>query len=151
MKFSNFLAFFVLCVISLSSCKDDPTTKELLESGTWKFSTMTMSPGVVDPTTGELITNLLAGLPTCATDGTFQFLSSGVYVEDEGPTMCYQTDPQTIEGTWSINESTDVVTTTIDGITTIANIVAISEDELTWTSTMKVNNVIQTATAKLVH
>jgi hypothetical protein len=83
------LSFFLVATALLfSSCKKDKTKTELL-TGSWKL-TNAVSGG----------TNLFSQLPACSKDNVFTFLANGSTTNDEGPTKCSTTDPQTRTTTW---------------------------------------------------
>lgn len=126
--------------------KDEKTTIEILASHPWKLSAATINPGLVNPANGSVISDLLAILGTCLSDNTYSFTSDGKYVEDEGPTKCDPTDPQTNSG--DLNLSADGKTATVDGV--VFTFEEISEDKVVYTFNANVNNTAQIVRFTLV-
>lgn len=109
-------AAFVLLGYNFSCNKNDEvqqrTNAELI-LGNWKLIAGTYSPAYDLNGDGFPDTDGYAVMLPCEKDNITSFLSGGVWKNDEGPTKCSPTDPQTITGTWSL--SPDQQTVTADG------------------------------------
>lgn len=137
----------VIALLSVWSCKkDEKTTIEILASHPWKLSAATINPGVVNPANGSVLSDMLAILGTCLSDNVYSFTSDGKFIEDEGPTKCDLTDPQTNSG--NLNLSDDGKTATVDGV--LFNFEEVSEDKVVYTFNANVNNTAQIVRFTLV-
>jgi Lipocalin-like domain len=84
-------------LLELSSCskKNDEVTltkSELLETHTWKLTKIKVSGVESAP-------------DACSLDDVYTFLDTGVYKQDEGPSKCEPSDPQTTTGTWEFTSN----------------------------------------------
>lgn len=137
----------LLLITAFISCnKDEKTTIEILAAHPWKLSAGTISPGVVNPANGSVITDLLAVLGSCFSDNIYSFTLDGKYVEDEGPTKCDPTDPQTTAN--NLNLSADGKSFTVDGL--VYTFEEISENRVVYTFNANVNNTVQIVRFTLV-
>lgn len=139
----KFLSFLVMGIVALSfvgitSCNkddDDKSKTELLTSGTWKISSVTMN--------GVDFSSLI---PACEKDNTTRFTST-TYTLDEGATKCDEDDPQTETGTWKfIENETKIVS---DGDTT--NVVEISDSKFRISIVENFNNQEMTTIMTYIH
>lgn len=115
-KLSFYLLLFAIS-FTISCNKDDDdngggdsqkTTAEYLTSGSWKLSAMTIDPGVSFG--GAVLTDFYAQMQPCAKDDFSTFSSSGGVTDDEGPTKCSASDPQTTTGTWTLSADNTTLT-----------------------------------------
>ena len=109
----------VFALLLTTSCnKDDDATPDkakLLTNGSWKMSAMTVDPPI--DWFGIPVTDVFAKLPTCVTDDFAVFKTNGTVIYDEGASKCEPADPQTSNGTWSLNTAQTILTLTNDGET----------------------------------
>lgn len=104
----HFLLFATL-LVSFVSCKKENNTAaatrtQLLTSSPWVYE----SGGVDTDGNGTIDLNLsMIGIPPCVTDNKGIFNTNGTGVNDEGPTKCDPTAPQTTPFNWAFtnNES----------------------------------------------
>jgi hypothetical protein len=111
-----FFAAFVFLGYNFSCNKNDETpqlTNAELILGNWKITAATYSPAYDLNSDGIPDVDGYAVMLSCEKDNIFSFVSGGVWKNDEGPTKCSPTDPQTITGTWIL--SADQKTITTDG------------------------------------
>jgi hypothetical protein len=140
-------------MISISSCSDDTdppkTEAELIGSGiAWKISTATANGFNVIP----LIEN-------CLLDNlvTFNFntpTSTGVV--DAGPTKCDAAEPQTVDFTWSYNETTKILTVDteiieVPGAQGELMVESVTSTELILTQSILFSGLTQKVTVTLIH
>lgn len=118
--FTLLCTLFVAIVLVGTSCKkdDEKTSKDLIVAHDWKLTAVKIE-GIGFP------------LEDCDLDDIYTFNENGEYVEDEGDTKCFDDDPQSTTGSWSINESADpeTITITIDGDAVVATIVEVSSSK----------------------
>jgi hypothetical protein len=109
------LNLFLIAIVALAmgSCKKDKTVSELLTTGSWKFTVITIDPGIDLDGSGSLVTDLFAQLDACDKDDLTIFKSGGISNYDEGAVKCDSSSPQTTTGTWVL--SADEKTLTFDG------------------------------------
>lgn len=115
--------------LAVVSCKkdDEKTTTELMtHSDGWIIVAATVSPPIVDPTTGTSISDFYAFMDDCDKDDVMYLKTDGTYIQDEGSTKCDPSDPQTTTGTWSL--SADGKTMTIDSDT--YTLISVSKSEM---------------------
>lgn len=132
----------LVMAFAVSSCKKDDeddsnNVKDILTSGNWKITAMTVDPGV-DFGGGFVINDLYSMMPAYTKDDFVTFQSDGKVIFDEGPTKYQPSDPQTTEGTWSL--SSDNKTLTIKEPGEDDMVVTITEIS---SSTMKGNYVME--------
>lgn len=122
----------LLCI--LPSCGKDetppaPKTKtELISTGTWRFSTATVS-GI----------DISSSLQACQKDNILTFVSAGTGTADEGATKCNAGDPQTSPFTWSFTSAETVLNVSaalFTGGSGTFNIVTLSETQLVLSQTI---------------
>lgn len=109
----------------------------MLVGKNWKMTSMVLDPGY--NINGVTVTDYFAQLPACLKDGTTKFVATGTYADDEGPSKCSSSDPQTIQGTWVFNPSETVLTMKDEGepsesydlvtLTSSSLVIAITDDE----------------------
>lgn len=124
------VVLFVFSALLLTtSCKKDedvtPDKTELLTSGSWQMSALTIDPAI--DWFGAPVTNVFAQLPTCAKDDLTIFKSNGIVNYDEGPSKCDLNAPQTTTGAWALNFDKTVLTISRDGDTESWDISALTE------------------------
>lgn len=81
--------------------------------GNWKLTAMTYTPAYDYNLDGTPENDAYAVMAACEKDNVVSFLSGGAWKNDEGASKCSPSDPQTINGTWSL--ATDQETLTADG------------------------------------
>lgn len=113
----------------MSSCKEDPTTTELLTDGGWNIRTLTINPSIT--INGVVITDYYNQLYDYDKDNILTFNSNGTYTSDEGALKEHPNDLQTKQGNWLLSESEDKLTVFIAEDTAIYTLVSVSEDALT--------------------
>ncbi|CAN5468639.1 hypothetical protein BH10BAC4_BH10BAC4_25520 [soil metagenome] len=91
------IVLLLAALLEFSACskKNEEVTltkSELLETHSWKLTKMKVSGVESAP-------------DACSLDDTYVFLASGVYTQDEGPTKCEPSDPQTTAGTWEFTNN----------------------------------------------
>jgi hypothetical protein len=87
-----------LVFTSCKKDKDDPKPQsrtELLTAKNWRLSGVTI-------VTGPITVDVYAALNACDKDGFTKFNTNKSLVIDEGPTKCYQLDPQSVTGSWDL-------------------------------------------------
>ena len=132
------LCILAMIAVSISSCKkeDEVKTKtDLLTGNYWKMSAWTIVPGfpiyndslVIIGYTNDLFDLMLE----CSLDDILKYNSNGTVIWDEGPSKCYQDDPQTTQSTWAF-DSTETEITEVDsyGISYTYKILELSESIL---------------------
>ena len=113
----------------MPSCKEDPTTTELLTDGGWNLKTLTIDPSV---TVNEVvITDYYHQLYDYDKDNILTFFSDGTYTSDEGALKEHPTDPQTKQGNWLLSNSEDMITVFLNEDTAVYTLASISENALT--------------------
>jgi hypothetical protein len=121
-----------------------PKTKtDLISTGTWKFSTATVSGADVS-----------AFLNTCQKDNILTFSAGGSGTLDEGASKCNAGDPQSNPFTWNFasNETVLHVSTVLfTGGSSDFNIVALSETQLVLSQNITVSGSSQNAVVTFVH
>lgn len=120
-----FVAFS--CITGCSKDKDEDappekTNTELISTGTWKFSTATVS-GI----------NVAGFIQNCQKDNTMTFQANGNGALDEGTTKCNVADPQSVPFTWNFESNETILhvsTVLFTGGSSDFNVVEISETKL---------------------
>lgn len=123
MSLKVFLATAIAGMLVLTGCNEEDGTTgptggsktSLLTGATWKTTGTIIDPGVANPLSGVVVTDLFAQMDACDKDGTMKFTADGKYTEDEGATKCETSDPQTLSGTWVFNPGETVLTITETG------------------------------------
>lgn len=116
---------YFLTIPGASSCNEDETTmnkneKQLIKVGIWKMTKLRIGLDEVP-------------LDDCILDNEFHFEANNKYTMDEGAIKCDASDPQTMEGEWSLTSHGSGLVITVDGTTKITAI-----DELSG-STLKIH------------
>ena len=95
-------------VTSFFSCnKDDGNTstaktkKELLTTGTWKYTSCIISPAYDYYGDGVMATDLFSILKPCEKDDFEVYKTDGTWEYNEGPTKCDPSYPQVFSEPWS--------------------------------------------------
>lgn len=141
-------------LIALASCGDDDSDPvksdaEIIGSGIpWKFSAATAN-GI----------SVISLIEECHLDNLITFnyqtpTSTGVV--DSGPTKCDDSQPQTVDFTWSYNESTKVLTVDTDLIEVPGaegNLIVerVTPTELVLSQTISFSGISQEVLVTLVH
>lgn len=100
----NFALLMVLFVLTAVSCKKDKPREELLTSGSWRASSISV-------TLGPFTVDGYADLEDCEKDDRLTFKSDKTVEIDEGPTKCDPAAPQTFSiGTWSLSDNDNKLT-----------------------------------------
>lgn len=87
-------------------CKKDEETKtDLLTSGQWRVTALTLTPGIDLDGDGDLDPDWYSLFEACDKDDYYVFNANGTYESNEGATKCDPDDPQTDSGTWSFVEN----------------------------------------------
>ncbi len=86
----------------------DPSAN--LFNKTWKLIASGIEPAMKDSSTGALFTDVYARMQGCARDGFITFNANGTFSDNEGPTKCDNTNPQSVTGTWSLNANRTLLT-----------------------------------------
>lgn len=142
-----FTAAFAILIIALnfSACKkkenkssstaastvDSTQIKQrtqLLTSGNWKMTEMTVSPGISSG--GTITTDWFSKLDTCSKDNFTTYYTNKEFVIDEGATKCNPNDPQTTTGTWVFNSNATVLSLTQSGGNKTWNVVELTNSNL---------------------
>lgn len=116
-KHLHLIGIFTLALaMAFSSCKKDDdddnggnSTKDILTSGSWKISALTINPGI-DAGGGIVITDFFSMMPDCTKDDLMMFKDDGTLIFDEGPTMCVPGSPQQTEGSWTLSSDNKTLT-----------------------------------------
>ena len=106
----SLIAALVILVLSVS-CETDPAApskKEML-SGKWKVIAQTVSPGIDWDFDGDIDTDLYIILDACIKDNYGIFKPDGTGEDNEGPTKCDLTDPQTSSFSWSLKNNDSIL------------------------------------------
>jgi Lipocalin-like domain len=141
-RFALLAVFAFLLLACNSSTGNDDDAKggsktDMLVGKNWKMTSMVLDPGY--NINGVTVTDYFAQLPACLKDGTTKFVATGTYADDEGPSKCASSDPQTIQGTWVFNPSETVLTMKDEGepsesydlvtLTSSSLVISITDDE----------------------
>lgn len=150
-----------------AACKDDsnntPPTKEktrteMLTAGQWNL----VSGAIVPPITMEIFGQTITisdflefqGAEPCDKDDLVIFKADGTIVNDEGPTKCNDTDPQTSSGgNWALLENDSKLRIIDSGDTTMISITELTSTSMKGNTTMDLedaNGQTQTHTINFV-
>lgn len=110
-----FMAVILLSVLMASCEKDEVSKVDLLTTGKWKMSALTVEPAI--DWFGTRVTNVYAQLPSCIQDDLTIFKIDGTVLYDEGPTKCESHDPQTTTAKWVFNPLETILSIADDGET----------------------------------
>ncbi len=98
------LSFLLLLAASLGACKknDDnqPSRTDLLTAKNWRVSAETVTAVYNNKTT---TTDIYASTKACERDDFTKFNANKTYTDDQGPSKCDPSDPQTDTGNWDFN------------------------------------------------
>lgn len=144
---TSFTAFlFAMILISANvGCKKDKDEEksktELLTSGQWKISAMTLTPGSDWDMDGDIDTDLYSLLDACDKDDYLVFSTNGSVEYNEGATKCDQDDPQSESDSWSFTDNETKINLdgdiyTIDELTSSRFRISLTEDDETLTLTL---------------
>lgn len=113
----------------MPSCKEDPSTNELLTDGGWNIKTLTINPSIT--INGVVITDYYNQLYDYDKDNILTFYSDGTYTSDEGALKENPSDPQTKQGNWLLSNSEDMITVFLNEDTAVYTLASVSENSLT--------------------
>ena len=102
------ISILMICV----ACKKDnkESRMNLITSGNWKITALTIVPGYDIDGDGDLDTDIFQDFDLCEKDDYYIFKSNGVLEVDEGPSKCQPSDPQLTTGSWSFaNQETEII------------------------------------------
>jgi hypothetical protein len=104
-----------LLAFLFSACKkdkdDSPAGQDaetLLLNKNWKLVSFTINPAI-DLGNGNT-NDVLSSWDDCEKDDLYIFKANGVFVWDEGASLCFPGDPQQSTATWSYNKSNKQIT-----------------------------------------
>jgi len=104
-----------------SACKKDDeaiTKTDLLTSGSWKMTALTIDPAFPTFDNEGNITgstnDLFAMMEDCSKDNIYSFNTDKTLSLDEGASKCDNSDPQKSTGSWSFNSDETTLTITIE-------------------------------------
>ena len=114
MKKNNFCSFIIAAtalLFVLSACKKDKSLSktEILTTGKWKITAMSVSPAMDADGDGDLDSDLYILLEPCEKDNYSVFKTDGTIENNEGPTKCDPQDPQTHISTWSLKNNENIL------------------------------------------
>lgn len=155
------LLLAVAATVGFTSCsKDDDEVSsksktEYLTASGWKFSSITINPGIDFDGDGTAETDLFTGQDDCDADDLYVFKADKTYTNEEGATKCDPTDDQVYEtGTWNFNGDETVLTTLASDSGSVANTYNITElnaNTLKYTETFTNGGTTYTVTSTLTH
>jgi hypothetical protein len=122
-----------LCLGCESGTSPNPSAHEIVTEKivgkTWHPVSDQFEPGM--EISGLLITDNMNLRQPCDHDGSTVFHKDGTYIADEGPAKCLDDSPQTVEGTWILNEeNTQLTMTPKDGEPATFELEAITDTSL---------------------
>lgn len=120
--FSVILLTLILGTIACKKKQSEPSPQERL-LGKWKLTDFVWRQN------GNIILQF-NDVPDCFKDNYYEFRNNNVYVEDEGPTKCDSSDPQYKTGSYQLSPDGRKLTITIDGETTVADVLELSKTTL---------------------
>lgn len=114
------------CVLTLQSCKKDPTVNEMLIDADWHMTALTINPAII--VNNVAITDYYSQLYDYDKDNTLRFRTDGTYISDEGALKEHPSDPQTKQGSWLLSTTEDMITVWVGEDTISYNLLKITED-----------------------
>jgi hypothetical protein len=95
---------------------------ELLTSGQWRVSALTVTPGIDLDFDGDLDTDFYSFFEECDKDDYYVFRTDGTYESNQGATKCDPDAEQSESGTWTFTDNEtkfimDSTTLAIDELT----------------------------------
>jgi hypothetical protein len=149
MKNQLYALLILITVVSFTSCdkdKDDPPAKtktELLATGSWKFSSATVSGFDV------------AGfIQACQKDNILTFQANGSGTVDEGVSKCNTNDPQTNSFTWNFTSNESILHVSavfFTGGSNDYNVISITETQLVGSQMVDFGGGPQNVVVTFVH
>ena len=101
--------FAATLVFTNVQCKkdddDDKSKTEILTSGQWRITAITITPGIDLDEDGTVDTDVYKFTEACDRDDYLVFSANGTYEDNEGATKCDTGDPQTASGNWAFNDN----------------------------------------------
>lgn len=130
MTTKNLTLFSILLVLFLNSCKKEtkspeestPTPTNPVETNTDKLcgKTWKLTANVETNSANTNTVDLYASSSPCLNDDTRIFATNNVVTEDEGPTKCSASNPQTTTFNWQwVNNETKIVLANSDTVTLV--------------------------------
>jgi|HubBroStandDraft_2_1064218.scaffolds.fasta_scaffold886970_1 hypothetical protein len=143
--FFSLLVLGFLCALVFVDCnkKNNPpkSNMTLITQAAWKYDTA----GIGDDSSGVIVSPPPPGLvKACEKDNIFYFNADGTGSEDEGPTKCDSTSPQTVAFTWSFNASQNAINSSdslFAGIGGSITITSLTETQLHLSKVVTVQNI----------
>lgn len=115
-RMNQLLGLLALASITVfSSCTDDTPTpekttpKDIVASGTWTRTAMTVNPGYEDEM-GNIYTDALAVEEACERDNTLSYNENGTGIYGPGKMKCDGDDEVLYTFDWSLNSDGSVIT-----------------------------------------
>lgn len=102
MKKSIFYLLGLALLLGACSKDNNATNADKLMGGQWRLTALTTS---FTYNGNETTVDAYAQLANCDKDDFFVFQSGGVFISDEGATLCNPSDPQQETGTWSFTQN----------------------------------------------
>ncbi len=138
-----FIGFgFTACTKTDDTPQSAQTRAELL-LGRWSISGMMYSPAYDQNGDGITENDAFPVLRPCEKDNIVTFKPNGIQEYDEGPSKCNPTDPQSVPGTWGLNNNdtflaidADLWTIIVLNTTTLKISLAFVEAGITYTVTI---------------
>ncbi len=125
------LVMLLATALVLPGCKKDEdkqNREDMLTSGSWKLTAMTVDPAI--DWFGTQVTNIYAQLPTCVKDDLTIFENTGKVKFDEGATKCDPSAPQTLQGLWTLSVDEKTISITDEEGTESWEIVEMSNSQI---------------------
>ncbi|MHB1277636.1 MAG: DUF5004 domain-containing protein [Bacteroidia bacterium] len=107
------------------------TNEEILVSGSWKLTALTISPAIDWNSDGNLITDIYSQMDACDKDDFDTYHTNKTFTSDEGSTKCDPNNPQTTMGLWSMNADQTLLYLDSEPVT----IKSMSESQMVFEST----------------
>lgn len=105
----------LLMLLAFSSCnKEEPTpvvtTQDYLTAHNWRMTAQVVDPGI--DVNGTTVTDIYVLFLDCTKDDLMKFETNGTITDDEGPSKCDPSDPQTTtDGKWVLSSDNKTITT----------------------------------------
>ncbi|MBC7947839.1 MAG: lipocalin family protein [Chitinophagaceae bacterium] len=140
------LAITIVLFVSCSKDDDPVTTKtktELIGTGTWKFSSATVSGADVS-----------MFIQACQKDNVLMFAVNGTGAADEGAAKCNGADPQVRNFTWNFASSETILhvsTVFFTGGSSDFTVVSLTETQLVLSQNVTISGSTQNAVVTFIH
>jgi hypothetical protein len=139
-------------VLVLGSCAKDAVVtsttpkKDLITGGSsksWVASKFEIS-------TGGVTQNVTSTVSSCDFDNIYTYKTDGTMTEDEGPTKCSASGPQSLTGSYSFNANETVLTQVSGGVSDVYNVVEITSTKIAISQSTSTGGVTYVTTATFV-